>query len=236
MSFHWRCPFCDRDTTITDSHLENNFFLTLDNADGHRLFQSSVIVCPNALCRKFTLRLLMFNVVWGRGIAQQQIGEQLKSWSLIPPSEAKVLPDYVPKVIRDDYLEACLIRDLSPKASATLSRRCLQGMIRDFWGVVKARLVEEIDAIKSKVDTDTWQAIDSVRKIGNIGAHMEKDINVIVDVEPDEAQMLIGLIELLVKDWYITRYERAARLKGIVELRDAKTAAKTPAKAPAETT
>ena len=37
----------------------------------------------------------------------------------------------------------------------------------------------------------------AVRKVGNIGAHMEKDINVIVDVDPDEAQHLIGLITFL---------------------------------------
>jgi hypothetical protein len=50
-------------------------------------------------------------------------------------------------------------------------------MIRDFWGIKKARLVDEIEAIAEKTDADTWAAIDSVRKIGNIGAHMEKDIN-----------------------------------------------------------
>ncbi|MEI8253036.1 MAG: hypothetical protein WCG25_04765 [bacterium] len=50
----------------------------------------------------------------------------LDSWQLLPVSEAKVLPDYIPDPIKQDYYEACRIRDLSPKASATLSRRCLQ--------------------------------------------------------------------------------------------------------------
>ncbi|MFX8102761.1 DUF4145 domain-containing protein, partial [Acinetobacter baumannii] len=77
------------------------------------------------------------------------------------------------------------------------SRRCLQGMIRDYWGVSKNTLNEEIKAIKDRIDPIIWQAIDAVRKIGNIGAHMEKDINFIIDVEPNEAQMLIGLIEML---------------------------------------
>jgi hypothetical protein len=156
-----------------------------------------------------------------------KIGDILDSWNLIPPSTAKVFPDYVPQPIRDDYVEACKIKDLSPKASATLSRRCLQGMIRDFWGINKARLVDEIDAIRDKVDTDTWAAIDAVRKIGNIGAHMEKDINVMVDVDPEEAQLLIGLIELLIKDWYITRYQRKERLRAIVQVRETKDTAKT---------
>jgi hypothetical protein len=135
-----------------------------------------------------------------------------------PRSFAKQFPDYIPEAIKADYEEACLIRDLSPKASATLSRRCIQGIIRDYWGVKKGRLVDEINDIKEKVDSLTWQAIDSVRSIGNIGAHMEKDINLIVDVEPKEAQLLIGLIEVLLKDWYVARQERKNRLESIINV------------------
>jgi hypothetical protein len=47
---------------------------------------------------------------------------------------------------------------------------------------------------------------------------MEKDINVIVDVEPREAQLLIGLVETLIRDWYITREERKVRLSQISQL------------------
>lgn len=72
-----------------------------------------------------------------------------------PISLAKVYPDYIPQAIRSDYEEAHAILNLSPKASATLSRRCLQGMIRDFWGISKARLVDEIDALKESVDPST---------------------------------------------------------------------------------
>lgn len=193
------------------------------------MFVHSLIVCPNPKCEKFTLSLFMYEAkyttyVGGGGRFEQ--GDLLKEWNLIPPSSAKVFPEYVPKVIRDDYTEACAIRDLSPKASATLSRRCLQGMIRDFWKVSKSRLVDEIDAIRDKLDTETEAAIDAVWKIGNIGAHMEKDINVIVDVDPKEAQLLIGLIELLVKDWYIAKHNRVERLKEIVAVGEAKKAAK----------
>lgn len=84
----------------------------------------------------------------------------------MPASSATPFPDYVPLAIRQDYEEACAIRDLSPKASATLSRRCLQGLIRDYWKIVKSRLVDEINALEDKVDPDTWAAIDAVRKIG----------------------------------------------------------------------
>jgi hypothetical protein len=140
----------------------------------------------------------------------------------------KVLPEYVPAPIVTDYREACLIRDLSPKASATLARRCLQGMIRDFWGVSKSRLLDEVNAIEDKVDPLTWNAIDAVRNIGNIGAHMERDINVIIDVDPEEAKLLIGLIETLIDDWYVNRYEREQRLARLIAVSAEKQQAKQP--------
>lgn len=91
-------------------------------------------------------------------------------------------------------------------------------MIRDFWSIKgKPNLKQEIDAIQSKVDSMTWDAINSVREIGNIGAHMEKDINLIIDVEPGEAKLLIQLIESLIKEWYIARYEREENMKKLIK-------------------
>ena len=78
--------------------------------------------------------------------------------------------------------------------------------------LVERRLKDEVDALEEKVDPQTWDAIDSVRKIGNVGAHMEADINVIVDVDPDEATLLISLIETLLADWYISRHNREERM------------------------
>jgi len=149
---------------------------------------------------------------------KEALKELVKRWRLVPPSNAKVFPDYIPKPVIEDYTEACLIKENSPKASATLARRCLQGIIRDYWSVKPGRLVDEIEAIKDKTDNLTWDAIDAVRKVGNIGAHMEKDINLIVDVEPNEAELLINLIETLLNDWYINREERKKRLQSIVNI------------------
>jgi hypothetical protein len=45
-----------------------------------------------------------------------------------------------------------LIRDLCPKASATLARRCIQGMIRDFCKINRRTLDLEIQALRIDVD------------------------------------------------------------------------------------
>jgi hypothetical protein len=95
-------------------------------------------------------------------------------------------------------------------------------MIHDFWKVATGNLGKEIELIKDKVDPETFGAIDAVRSIGNIGAHMEKDINLILDVEPHEAESLISLIETLITEWYVARYERSKRMGAIKATADAK--------------
>lgn len=81
-------------------------------------------------------------------------------------------------------------------------------MIRNFWGVKSGNLAGEIDSIKDKIPADQYRVLNGVRRLGNIGAHMEKDVNLIVDIDPGEAQKLIKLLELLFKDWYIARHDR----------------------------
>ena len=51
---------------------------------------------------------------------------------------------------------------------------------------------------------------------------MEKEIDLIIDVEPNEAQLLINLIEILLKDWYVTREQREASLKALKAVADEK--------------
>lgn len=224
--FNWTCPFCNRDTTITEERLHSSQTdLTISNADGLRRLISRFIICPNPKCKKATLSVYLY-VLEINQYNQPSTGNLLQQWHLIPASRALSFPDYVPQAILNDYNEACLIRDTSPKASATLSRRCIQGIIRDFWKVKAGRLVDEIQQIKDKTDPLTWEAIESVRKVGNIGAHMEKDIDLIVDVDPNEAELLIGLIETLLRDWYLAREERKARLLKIKQVADQKDEAK----------
>ncbi|WP_029527030.1 DUF4145 domain-containing protein [Polaromonas glacialis] len=220
-NFNWNCPHCERAVTITDERLSNDrHTLGIENAEGRRSFVSRFFVCPNPDCKRFTLTATLCESTWQNG--GERVGTAIQHWNLIPDSRAKNFPDYIPKAILDDYREACLIRDLSPKASATLSRRCLQGMIRDFWKVKPGRLVDEISAIQPHVDPLTWDAIEAVRKIGNIGAHMERDIDIIVDVDPNEANLLIELIETLMREWYINREERRARMGHLVAAAAAK--------------
>ncbi len=102
-------------------------------------------------------------------------------------------------------------------------------MIRDYWKVEGERtLWHEVEALKDKpeVSSETWEAIDAVRKVGKIGAHMEKDINVIIDVDPNEAAALIELIEMLIEEWYVARHRREQHLNRVKQIGDSKDAAR----------
>ncbi len=88
-------------------------------------------------------------------------------------------------------------------------------MLRDFWQVQPGSLSDEFRQVKGTVDPLTWEAIESVRKSGMIGARMESEGAEILDTEPGEAKLLIGLIETLMVDWYVGREERRKRLKDI---------------------
>jgi len=99
-------------------------------------------------------------------------------------------------------------------------------MLRDYWGVNGRTLHDEILAIEDKVDPVVWDAILNVKSIGNIGAHMERDINLIIDVNPEEAELLIQMIEMLIEDWYVARHNKQQKLLRIKEIAEEKAQAK----------
>ncbi|MDE0686059.1 MAG: DUF4145 domain-containing protein [Candidatus Poribacteria bacterium] len=221
----WTCPYCNRIATIIPINVsESKHIFNNPLAEGTLMLKTIVVRCPNFECQEYTITAALHTAMstdsrYSRGTNSfAPYGDPILSWNMKPQSHAKRFPRYIPDPIIADYEEACLIQNLSPKASATLARRCLQGMIRDFWGVKKGTLFAEISAIQEKVDPQIWKAIDGVRSVGNIGAHMEKDINLIIDVEPNEASALIRLIEILIKDWYIARRERENNLTSVIDI------------------
>ena len=221
-AFDWTCPFCNRAQAVTENqfHIKQVLLPHYQSVYGPRIVEVVSVRCANADCMKMQLNINLYKALKGYGQAQKD--EFISSWPLLPESSAKPQPDYIPKQIVEDYTEACNIRDLSPKASATLARRCIQGIIRNFCNIQGNSLYSEIEELKNRVENgdapenvlqDTVNALHHVRSIGNIGAHMEKDVNLIIDIEPDELEKLIWLIELLFDEWHIHRHDRAQNFR-----------------------
>lgn len=207
-----KCPFCG--AVVPDIHETfQNIYAKFDFLGGRYDrdwgWMVSCLRCP--ACEKIS--------TFATGIGSNVEG---KTVHIFPESTAIQFPEYVPPAIREDYEEAYSIVTKSPKASATLARRCLQGMIRDFWNIHEKNLNAEITSLRPFIPAAQWNAIDAVRRVGNIGAHMEHDVNLIVDVSPDEAKSLLSLIELLVDKWYIDRHDSEQLYEKIATISDEK--------------
>lgn len=111
------------------------------------------------------------------------------------------LPAEVPEDCAGDYREACLTLTDSPKASAALSRRCLQHVLREKLGVKKGDLASEIQQVldEGRLPTHLLESLDAVRNIGNFAAHPIKSgsSGEVIDVEPGEAEWNLDVLESL---------------------------------------
>lgn len=233
MAFDWTCPHCQKAQVVDDGsfHKYGASLNVGETRHGELVLFYTAIRCANSACNELTLQCTLAPGQWSPSSSGRshyaRTGQPVDEWMLRPRSGARPYPAFIPEALRSDYAEACTIRDLSPKASATLSRRVLQGMLHDFCGINERTLWHEIEKLDQMLDAgvaprgvaeETVSAIHAVRKVGNIGAHMQADINVIVDVDPNEAQALIELVELLFEDWYVARHEREQRLARVVRI------------------
>ena len=211
------CPYCGVSIPICPSTTLRRYFdaefcdVTLSKAQKamENKFQLIQHMCPE--CRKPIVTAIGYGCY-----------ENIQK-HILPLSSAREYPTFIPAAIRDDYREARNIQTLSPKASAALARRCLQGMIRDFWEVTRDTLYEEIDSVKDRVSPGEWQSLHCIRSLGNIGAHMEKDVNLIIDIDEGEADAMLDLIELLLEDWYVRRNKQQELQASLMESVQTKT-------------
>jgi Domain of unknown function (DUF4145) len=125
-------------------------------------------------------------------------------------------PSEVPANIASDYAEANEVLPISAKASAALSRRCLQAILAAH-GYTGRDLVKQIEAVLSETDstkalpTGLRENIDAIRNFGNFSAHPITDTTTlqIVDVEEGEAEWCLQLL-LDAFDHYYVAPTRAA--------------------------
>lgn len=117
------------------------------------------------------------------------------------------LPRAVPEKYADDYKEACLTLPDSPKASAALSRRCLQCLLRDEAKVKPGNLNDEIQQVLDQhhMPSHILDSLDAIRNIGNFAAHpiKSKSTGEIMDVEPGEAEWNLDVLESLFDFFFV---------------------------------
>jgi hypothetical protein len=135
-------------------------------------------------------------------------GGGVKARMVHPKAVSRIpIPQEVPDVFAKDYREACIILNDSANASAALSRRCLQNLLREKAGAKNSDLANEIQQVidSKQLPSQLSEAIDSIRAIGNFAAHPIKSTNTgaIVDVEPGEAEWLLDTLEGLFDFYFV---------------------------------
>lgn len=117
------------------------------------------------------------------------------------------LPPEIPNEFSNDYKEACAVLPDSPKASAVLSRRCLQHLLREKARTTKRDLADQIQEVLDSRSLPGYLAdnLDAVRNIGNFAAHptKSKSTGEIVDVEPGEAEWNLDMLEGLYDFYFV---------------------------------
>lgn len=186
-----KCPHC-----LEGFHADLQTRRQIEDKDG--VWEVHSTVCPS--CKRATI------LVTTKKTAENTPYREIRAW----PKEV-VRPPLPPEVVEpyaSDYYEACLILADSPRASAALSRLCLQALLREKAGVSRADLSSEINqALASKtLPPELGSMMDGIRDVGDFAAHPLKSTNpgLVLDVELGEAEYVLDVLGGFF-DFYLVR-------------------------------
>ena len=215
-----KCPHCTKEIFYQESdssEIYMNKKETQPRKPGTNAFEISHGFCP--ACRGLLVLLR-------EGYATEEdvglgIMETRETEILYPKFSFRPLEPEVPQDYRQEFGEAAGVLEISPKASAAISRRLFQHILRDELGVKHSTLFSEINEFISRtgIPSHLSKAVDAVRNLGNIAAHPVKETNtgVIADVSPGEAEWLLEVLEALFDFVFVQPSRLASRKKKLNE-------------------
>ncbi len=160
--------------------------------------------------------LIRHGTYWQHGLDDEGVRELYpeREEIIYPKRRSKPFSSDVPVRYRNDFNEAFACLDVSPKASAAVSRRVLQDVLTNHYSIGAGSLASQIEAFIARADVPSYLTaqVDAVRNIGNFAAHPLKSTRTgeVLDVEPGEAEWLMGTLEALF-DFTFVQPERLKR-------------------------
>jgi len=194
-----KCPHCSihfHDNWQSSTFRRDGSFLS--SSEGYWAYRSAR--CPE--CGDVTIEI-------GETTGIQEIRAEWRQVYPIGANRGPVPPEVPPEIARD-YVEACNVLPISPKASAALSRRCLQNMLHAHSYKAKD-LAKEIDLLLNEPDRTKALphklrvTVDGIRNFGNFSAHPidDKTTLQVIHVEPHEAEWCLEIVEELFEHFYV---------------------------------
>jgi len=189
-----RCPHCLTTVKFLKGKQEALNYMHADE----RLWMT-IALCPE--CGRLIVTLETGEYLPGPG---KEFAAE-KEFVVWPRESSRPVPKEVPGHIAADYKEAAEVLNISPKASAALSRRCLQAVLREAANANQHNLADQIKAVKPNLPSYIADNVDAIRQIGNFAAHpiKERASEQIVDVEPGEAEWNLEVLDLLFDFYYV---------------------------------
>ena len=181
-----KCPHClencyvqERTPWNVDLNRPGQTYIVYLGRDSAGHWWAEKTWCPNSACNRVVISVIHSDGAQDIAKSQQSTARMpLGSEDAIQVNPRGVnrppVPPQVPGDFTGDYLEACLVLADSPKASAALSRRCLQHLLRE-----KAKVKHPNDLAKAieeviddpTVPSDMSAYLRATRNIGNLSVH-----------------------------------------------------------------
>jgi len=169
-----------------------------NDVDG--LWHLSITKCP--ACQKWIIKLV-------QKILKAHAWIHHADFQVKPIGSARAsLPKEIPEKYAKYFKQSASVLPISPEASAALSRRCLQHLLREEAQVNPSNLSDEIQEVinSGNLPSSLSDSIDAIRNVGNFASHPIKSTNSgeVVDVEPGEAEWTLDVLEELF-DHYLVK-------------------------------
>jgi hypothetical protein len=209
-----KCPHCNTGIAEGFGRSTQLFVGQLTNREGLILAPTEYWTIAYQRCPECFKTIIYLEHCPQHGNGAGKIDFSLLAYPTSAPTRS--VPAEVVDPYKQDFEEACKVLKDSPKASAALSRRCLQAILRDKAGTKTKDLHDQIEEVitSGKLPSHIADDLHAVRVIGNFAAHPLKSttIGAIVDVEPGEAEWNLDVLELLF-DFYFVQPAISAKRK-----------------------
>lgn len=212
-----KCPHCA--TGVCIAWKEVTFPIpSPDDEDDRGGYTIQYGFCPE--CEKLIIQLQHgLEIGYSRDYWIDNIDEE----SMIYPrySVGRTLDQYVPPKYAQLFRESEEVNNVSPRASATLSRYLLQMLLHEELHIHKRNLEDEIKELEngSNIPTKLVTMLQVMRRVANFGAHPKKSTNSneIVEVESGESAVMLNLLEEVFDYIFVKPKQQELFLKGIEE-------------------
>jgi hypothetical protein len=202
------CPWCKREVHFIGpaAKLQNGNIDSFANPVTHeygsvdrgyrRQVEIRVGRCPSPDCNRVSIALSALG-----GAGDDDGSWVFPQYSRVAPTEVR---DSDPPLARD-FEEASAVHQISPKASAALSRRCLQRILHEKGKANQRDLAEQIKHVLPSLPSPLGESVDHIRAVGNFAAHPLKATasGQILDVETGEAEWSLDVLEMLFDYYYV---------------------------------